>query len=91
MKRANNPARKRPLWYFVREAKKKYPSKVSDHGFIARYVDSLLAKKGKELCQVCPASWKKRVQNLPRLLDDARKCKELKRPIKVFISKVPVS
>jgi hypothetical protein len=60
MKRANNPARKRLLWYFVREAKKKHPSKVSDHGFIARYVDSLLAKEGKELYQVCPVSWNKR-------------------------------
>jgi hypothetical protein len=90
LKRANNPTRKCPLWAYVREAKRKYPPKASDHAFIASCVDSLLEKTGTELRDVCPKKWKE-VRELPRLLSDARKHPRLKARIKVFISKVAVS
>ena len=90
MKRANNPARKCILWTYVREAKRKNPLKVSDHAFISICVDALLERAGKELRQICPKSWKE-VRDLPRLLSDARNHPKLKGPVKVFISKVPVS
>jgi hypothetical protein len=89
-KRANNPVHKCPLWAYVREAKKKYPHRASDHAFIARWVDSLFEKNGKELHNVCPKKWKE-VRELPRLMSDARKHPKLKTRIKVFISKVTVS
>ena len=90
IKKANKPGRKCLLWAYVREAKRQYPLKVSDHAFIARRVDGLLERAGKELCHICPRSWKE-VRDLPRLLSDARRHPKLKKRIKVFISKVAVS
>jgi hypothetical protein len=90
IKRANKPSRKCQLWTYVREAKRRYPHKVSDHAFIARYVDALLERAGKELCHICPRSWTE-VRDLPRLLRDGLQRPKLKQRIRVFISKVPVS
>jgi hypothetical protein len=90
LRRAKSPKGKCPLWKYVRAAKEGNLSRVSDHGFIAKRVDALLEERKKELREVCPESWKK-VHGLPRLLSDARKLPELKKPIKVFISKVTVS
>jgi len=90
LKRANNSARKCPLWTYIREAKRKYPLKVSDHAFIARCVDALLEKAKKELRHTCPKSWKE-VRDLPRLLSEGLQHPKLKKRIRVFISKVPVS
>ena len=90
IKRMKSPDGKCPLWKYVRAVKEANLSKASDHEFIARCVDALLEKRGKELRDVCPKSWKG-VRELPRLLSDARKHPKLKANIKVFISKVMVS
>jgi hypothetical protein len=90
LKRVISPNRKCPLWHYVREIKRKNPSKSSDQAFIARCVDVLLGKTQKELRKICPKSWKE-VRELPRLLSDARKHPVLKNRIKGFISKVVVS
>jgi hypothetical protein len=90
IKRANKPGRKCQLWTYVREAKRRYPLKVSDHAFIARCVDALLERAGKELPHICPRSWKE-VRDLPRLLRDGLQHPKLKKRIGVFISKTPVS
>jgi hypothetical protein len=90
LKRANNPGRKCLMWAYVREAKRKYPPKASDHAFIARFVDSLLEKAGKELRDVCPKKWRE-IPDLPRLLRDGLQHPKLKKRIRVFISKILVS
>jgi hypothetical protein len=90
IKRASKPGRKCLLWTYVREVKRRYPLKVSDHAFIARCVDALLERAGKQLHHICPRSWKE-VRDLPRLLRDGLLHPKLKKRIGVFISKTTVS
>ena len=74
------------LWRDVALVKKAIPKKASDHLALAKQVDTLLGRKGKELGDVCPKNWIKVVPELPRLLTDALTHPKLKRRVSVLIS-----
>jgi hypothetical protein len=82
---------------FVTMAKRKNPSRESNHRFLARYVDGLCEKRGIELKKVielkdiCPRNWLNAVPagKFPRLFVDALKHPRLSNRAKVLISKAP--
>jgi hypothetical protein len=85
LKRRKSSRGRCDLWGYVAFAKKAIPSKVSDHGALAAWVDDYLAMKGKKFQDACPKGWLT-VSGFPSSLSAARTHKQLKGRVKTLIS-----
>jgi hypothetical protein len=74
------------LSQIVGRLKRDNPQKSSDHSSLALGVDNYLARKKKELKDICPKPWL-RMEGLPRLFAEALKHPKFKNRAKQLISK----